>query len=145
MYSTSKAVYWLVSFFCVADADTWIFPLVQMGQLNICHDSEVTLKLLQTASAGATLKLATGYFNLTSDYSWAVLKGCRATCHLLTAHPTTNGFFSMSSAYISLLHCSRNPKYLNGVYELESRLLFKIIYFIIRQYISYIFDNSTLN
>ncbi|XP_032674164.1 CDP-diacylglycerol--glycerol-3-phosphate 3-phosphatidyltransferase, mitochondrial [Odontomachus brunneus] len=76
------------------DADTWIFPLVQMGQLNICHDSEVTLKLLQTASAGATLKLATGYFNLTSDYSWAVLKDCRATCHLLTAHPTANGFFN---------------------------------------------------
>ncbi|XP_014477237.1 PREDICTED: CDP-diacylglycerol--glycerol-3-phosphate 3-phosphatidyltransferase, mitochondrial isoform X2 [Dinoponera quadriceps] len=76
------------------DADTWIFPLVQMGQLNICHDSEVTLKLLQTASAGATLKLATGYFNLTSDYSQAVLRDCRATCHLLTAHPTANGFFN---------------------------------------------------
>ncbi|XP_025152893.1 CDP-diacylglycerol--glycerol-3-phosphate 3-phosphatidyltransferase, mitochondrial isoform X2 [Harpegnathos saltator] len=76
------------------DADTWIFPLVQMGQLNICHDSEVTLKLLQTAPAGATLKLATGYFNLTSDYSQAVLRDCQATCHLLTAHPTANGFFN---------------------------------------------------
>ncbi|XP_020300212.1 CDP-diacylglycerol--glycerol-3-phosphate 3-phosphatidyltransferase, mitochondrial isoform X3 [Pseudomyrmex gracilis] len=76
------------------DADTWIFPLVQMGQLNIYHDSEVTLKLLRTAPAGATLKLATGYFNLTSDYSQAVLRECRATCHLLTAHPTANGFFN---------------------------------------------------
>ncbi|XP_012215557.1 CDP-diacylglycerol--glycerol-3-phosphate 3-phosphatidyltransferase, mitochondrial isoform X2 [Linepithema humile] len=77
-----------------ADADTWIFPLVQMSQLNICHDSEVTLKLLQMAPAGATLKLATGYFNLTSDYSQAVLRDCQATCHLLTAHPTANGFFN---------------------------------------------------
>ncbi|XP_012534215.1 CDP-diacylglycerol--glycerol-3-phosphate 3-phosphatidyltransferase, mitochondrial [Monomorium pharaonis] len=76
------------------DADTWIFPLVQMGQLNIFHDSEVTLKLLQTAPAGATLKLATGYFNLTSDYSQALLRDCRATCHFLTAHPTANGFFN---------------------------------------------------
>lgn len=77
-----------------SDVDTWIFPLVQMGQLNILHDSEVTLKLLQSASLGARLKLATGYFNLTSDYISAVLKQCQATCDLLTAHPTTNGFFS---------------------------------------------------
>jgi len=67
-----------------------------MGQLNIYHDSEITLKLLQTAPAGATLKLATGYFNLTFDYSQAVLRDCQATCHFLTAHPTANGFFSMS-------------------------------------------------
>ncbi|XP_011642115.1 CDP-diacylglycerol--glycerol-3-phosphate 3-phosphatidyltransferase, mitochondrial [Pogonomyrmex barbatus] len=76
------------------DADTWIFPLVQMGQLNIYHDSEITLKLLQTAPAGATLKLATGYFNLTFEYSQAVLRDCRATCDLLTAHPSANGFFN---------------------------------------------------
>lgn len=75
-------------------ADTWVFPLVQMGQLNIMHDSAVTLRLLQTAPQGARLKLATGYFNLTSEYISAVLKQCRATCDLLTAHPTTNGFFS---------------------------------------------------
>lgn len=87
--------------FDIVDADTWIFPLVQMGQLNICHDSEVTLKLLQMAPTGATLKLATGYFNLTSDYSQAVLRDCQATCHLLTAHPTANGFFSMCFTHIS--------------------------------------------
>lgn len=68
-----------------------------MGQLNIFHDSEVTLKLLQMAPTGAMLKLATGYFNLTSGYSRAILKDCQATCHLLTAHPTANGFFSMLS------------------------------------------------
>lgn len=76
------------------DADTWIFPLVQMGQLNIYHDSEITLKLIQTAPVGATLRLATGYFNLTFDYSQALLRDCQATCHLLTAHPTANGFFN---------------------------------------------------
>ncbi|XP_034180645.1 phosphatidylglycerophosphate synthase 1 [Osmia lignaria lignaria] len=76
------------------DTDTWIFPLIQMGQLNIYHDSLITLKVLQTTPPGATLKLATGYFNLTSEYSNALLKHCQGTCHLLTAHPTTNGFFS---------------------------------------------------
>ncbi|XP_068984049.1 CDP-diacylglycerol--glycerol-3-phosphate 3-phosphatidyltransferase, mitochondrial [Bombus flavifrons] len=76
------------------DVDTWIFPSVQMGQLNIYHDSQITLKLLQTAPPGTTLKLATGYFNLTSEYSEALLKHCQGTCHLLTAHPTANGFFT---------------------------------------------------
>ncbi|KOC69434.1 CDP-diacylglycerol--glycerol-3-phosphate 3-phosphatidyltransferase, mitochondrial [Habropoda laboriosa] len=76
------------------DADTWVFPSIQMGQLNIYHDSHITLKLLQTASTGTTLKLATGYFNLTSEYSEALLRHCQGTCHLLTAHPTANGFFS---------------------------------------------------
>lgn len=73
-----------------------------MGQLNICHDSEVTLKLLQTAPAESTLKLATGYFNLTSDYSWAILRDSQATCHFLTAHPTANGFFSMLSLRVKV-------------------------------------------
>ena len=64
-----------------------------MSQLNIWHDSEVTLRLLQTAPYGATLRLATGYFNLTTDYRNAILSESRAVCHLLTAHPTANGFF----------------------------------------------------
>lgn len=75
------------------ETDTWIFPLIQMSQLDIWHDSEVTLRLLQTAPSGATLRLATGYFNLTTEYRNALLADCRAVCHLLTAHPTANGFF----------------------------------------------------
>lgn len=76
--------------------DTWIFPLVQMGQLNIRHDSEITLKILRNAPNGATLRLATGYFNLTAEYREALLHFCRAECHLLTAHPKANGFFGNS-------------------------------------------------
>ncbi|XP_058809123.1 CDP-diacylglycerol--glycerol-3-phosphate 3-phosphatidyltransferase, mitochondrial isoform X3 [Phymastichus coffea] len=77
----------------IPKADTWIFPLVQMGQLNIRHDSEITLKLLQTAPSGATLRLATGYFNLTTEYKNALVNACQADCHVLTAHPKANGFF----------------------------------------------------
>ncbi|XP_011498191.1 PREDICTED: CDP-diacylglycerol--glycerol-3-phosphate 3-phosphatidyltransferase, mitochondrial [Ceratosolen solmsi marchali] len=73
--------------------DTWIFPLVQMGQLNIRHDSEIILYLLKNASLGATLRMATGYFNLTSEYRKAILNTCQANCHLLIAHPRANGFF----------------------------------------------------
>lgn len=64
-----------------------------MGQLKIHHDSEITLRLLKTAPSGAMLKLATGYFNLVPAYRKALLNDCRATCQLLTAHPTANGFF----------------------------------------------------
>ncbi|XP_076234399.1 phosphatidylglycerophosphate synthase 1 isoform X2 [Calliopsis andreniformis] len=77
-----------------SNTDTWVFPLIQMGQLNIHHDSQITLNLLKKAPPGATLRLATGYFNLTSEYSDALLRDCQGTCHLLTAHPTANGFFS---------------------------------------------------
>lgn len=102
-----------------ANADTWIFPLVQMGQLNVSHDSQVTLKLLQTAPPGTTLRLATGYFNLTSEYSNALLRDCQGTCQLLTAHPTANGFFSakgvaggIPAAYTKIeeLFCKRCDK-----------------------------------
>ncbi|XP_001605516.1 CDP-diacylglycerol--glycerol-3-phosphate 3-phosphatidyltransferase, mitochondrial [Nasonia vitripennis] len=73
--------------------DTWVFPLVQMGQLNIRHDSEITRRILERAPTGATLRLATGYFNLTTEFRTAILNSCRADCHLLTAHPEANGFF----------------------------------------------------
>ncbi|KAF7989769.1 hypothetical protein HCN44_008443 [Aphidius gifuensis] len=73
--------------------DTWVFPLIQMGQLGIRYDSDITLNLLKNAQPGSLLRLATSYFNLTSDYSNALLKNCQASCELLTAHPTANGFF----------------------------------------------------
>lgn len=64
-----------------------------MNQLDIRHDSEVTLRLLQSAPVDAVLRIATGYFNLTSDYRNAIIKHCKAYCHFLTAHPKANGFF----------------------------------------------------
>jgi CDP-diacylglycerol--glycerol-3-phosphate 3-phosphatidyltransferase len=84
----------------ILQTDTWIFPLVQMGQLNIRHDSEITLHLLKNASVGATVRLATGYFNLTSEYKKAILQTCKADCHVLTAHPKANGFFGKLLCYI---------------------------------------------
>ncbi|XP_066588149.1 CDP-diacylglycerol--glycerol-3-phosphate 3-phosphatidyltransferase, mitochondrial isoform X2 [Prorops nasuta] len=74
-------------------ADTLVFPIVQMGQLSIFHENEIILKLLRSAPAGGELRIGTGYFNLTSEYCNALLQDCQADCHLLTAHPTANGFF----------------------------------------------------
>ncbi|CAG9864968.1 unnamed protein product [Phyllotreta striolata] len=74
------------------ECDTWIFPLIQMGQLGIEHDALVTSKLIAEAPSGSHLKISTGYFNLTTDYMNTLIQHCRATCDILMAHPKANGF-----------------------------------------------------
>lgn len=59
-----------------------------MGQLNIHHDSEVTLRLLEESPAGSQIHLATGYFNLPQQYMENILRQSQATFSVLTAHPT---------------------------------------------------------
>lgn len=73
-------------------ADTWIFPTLEMGQLNIHHDSLATLKILSSAQKGSMLKMATGYFNLTQSYMDAIVNDCNAKCSIIMAHPNANGF-----------------------------------------------------
>lgn len=74
--------------------DTWVYPFVQMGQLNIHQDSEVTSDLLQRSPSGSEIHLATGYFNLPKQYAEIILNKSQATYQILTAHPTTNGFLN---------------------------------------------------
>ncbi|KAH8328762.1 hypothetical protein KR074_007575, partial [Drosophila pseudoananassae] len=73
-------------------ADTWVFPLLEMGQIGIHHDSVVTKRLLSNCVAGSRLKLATGYFNLTQEYMDTITHKCLAQCSILMAHPNANGF-----------------------------------------------------
>lgn len=76
--------------------DTWVFPLLQMAQLGLRHDSRVTARLLAAAPAGGRLALATGYFNPPAEYADALLRRCRADCALLAAHPSASGFAGAS-------------------------------------------------
>lgn len=71
-------------------ADTWIFPLIEMGQIGIHHDSIVTKKLLSNCVTGSRLKLATGYFNLTQEYMDTLTHKCSADCSILMAHPNVS-------------------------------------------------------
>ncbi|XP_058461876.1 CDP-diacylglycerol--glycerol-3-phosphate 3-phosphatidyltransferase, mitochondrial isoform X2 [Malaya genurostris] len=73
-------------------SDTWIFPLIEMGQLGIHHDSLVTKGLLSGCLPDSKLNLATGYFNLTETYMETLTNGCEAMCNILMAHPNANGF-----------------------------------------------------
>lgn len=71
-------------------ADTWIFPLVQMGQLGVETDSACTRRILESIPADAEMSLATGYFNLTQDYMDSILNVSRANVHILMAHPSVS-------------------------------------------------------
>ena len=75
-----------------SDADTWIFPTLEMGQLNIHHDSLVIKRILMNTEKGSTLNMATGYFNLTQTLMDIIVKDCEANCNVIMAHPSCNGF-----------------------------------------------------
>jgi CDP-diacylglycerol--glycerol-3-phosphate 3-phosphatidyltransferase len=74
------------------DIDTWIFPTLEMGQLNIHHDSIVTQRILSAASDDSTFKITTGYFNLTQKFMDTLVNECSANCDIIMAHPNANGF-----------------------------------------------------
>jgi CDP-diacylglycerol---glycerol-3-phosphate 3-phosphatidyltransferase len=74
------------------DADTWIFPTLEMGQLNIHHDSVVMKRILGSAEEGSKLNMATGYFNLTDTLMDTIVRDCGADCSIVMAHPNANGF-----------------------------------------------------
>lgn len=82
-------------------ADTWVFPLLEMGQIGIHHDSVVTKQLLSNCIDGSRLKLATGYFNLTQEYMDTITHKCLAQCSILMAHPNVRPsisiFFKLAS------------------------------------------------
>ncbi|XP_046407372.1 CDP-diacylglycerol--glycerol-3-phosphate 3-phosphatidyltransferase, mitochondrial isoform X2 [Ischnura elegans] len=79
---------------CDTSLDTWIYPLIEAGQLGVHQDSKVTEMLLKSVPHGSTFHLTTGYFNLTSKYSDAILQQSVANYHVLMAHPTANGFLN---------------------------------------------------
>ncbi|XP_063961961.1 CDP-diacylglycerol--glycerol-3-phosphate 3-phosphatidyltransferase, mitochondrial-like [Lytechinus pictus] len=76
----------------IKEADTVIYPLVQMGPLGIIVDQEVTIQLLGEGDPAAVCYLASGYFNLTSQYMDTILQS-NATFEMLMASPQVNGFY----------------------------------------------------
>jgi len=70
-----------------AVSDTVVYPLVQMGPVNVTVDEQVTSRLFCHAPPSATLYLASGYFNLTNRYQRSIMDQCRATFEILTAAP----------------------------------------------------------
>lgn len=78
------------------EVNSWVFPLVQMGEYNINQDEVTTQRLIESAPQLSQLRLATGYFNLTEQYSKTLLDRSKANISLLMAHPNANGFLGAS-------------------------------------------------
>jgi len=72
--------------------DTWIFPTIQMGPLNITQDSRITVDILRSGSEGGRFTFGSGYFNLTQEYLEEILHKSESEYDLLMAHPRANGF-----------------------------------------------------
>lgn len=74
------------------DFDTVVFPTVEMGQLGIKQDSEITSRILRSGGPGGIFHFATGYFNLTEDYMRDMMDSQQSNYSILMAHPKANGF-----------------------------------------------------
>ena len=72
--------------------DTVVFPTVEMGQLGIKQDSEITSRILRSGDTGGIFHFATGYFNLTNCYMGDMMDSQQSKYSILMAHPQANGF-----------------------------------------------------
>ncbi len=66
--------------------DTYIFPLIQMAPYNIRQDEQVITKLLSMLNESDRVYLASGYFNLPSQYLSAIINN-KGICAVLAASP----------------------------------------------------------
>ena len=66
------------------NCDTWIVPLVQMGQFNIRLLSDVTEEFLRRTYENSQVTLSTPYFNLPEELERIMLYDCEATAQIVT-------------------------------------------------------------
>lgn len=71
----------------IDQADTWIYPLVQMKQFGVLKDEKATEEILSTVPEGTTIHLASGYFNLTRSYRQLIMTQTQASYNILMASP----------------------------------------------------------
>lgn len=73
---------------------TFVIPLLQMRTFNVNDDEKVISQLLMNVPSNSTVKLASGYFNLTANYIKLFLNLSSKTCDILMASETANGFYN---------------------------------------------------
>ncbi|KAL9647417.1 hypothetical protein ABK040_006780 [Willaertia magna] len=72
--------------------NTWIFPTIQMGQLNVRHEQFIISGIIN--SSINKLDITSAYFNFTNNYLNNVLKTPCSDISILTANPKANGFYT---------------------------------------------------
>jgi CDP-diacylglycerol--glycerol-3-phosphate 3-phosphatidyltransferase len=84
-------------------SDTWIIPTIQMGQLNIHVDQDITEHLLQKDNL--RIIMSSAYFNLPDPYI-KIIESKNDEVDIITSCPKANGFYGSNglSEYIPLLY-----------------------------------------
>jgi hypothetical protein len=67
--------------------DTVVYPLVQMQPFNVLVDSRVTENFFRSLPLGSSIRLASGYFNLTEHHRQTLIGSSAADYEILTAAP----------------------------------------------------------
>ncbi|XP_069786107.1 CDP-diacylglycerol--glycerol-3-phosphate 3-phosphatidyltransferase, mitochondrial isoform X2 [Narcine bancroftii] len=105
----------------LSQADTWIYPIIQMKPFEIRIDEQVTETLMTEAQEDSRIYLTSGYFNLTQTYMNLILR-TSADYQILLASPEVNGFFgaqgvagAIPSAYVYIARQFYNRVCLNGL------------------------------
>lgn len=74
---------------------TFALPIIQMNCLGIRDDFTYTSKLMSSCPPGSSLRLASGYFNLTNEYIDILLNQSakKVNCNVLMASEPVNSFY----------------------------------------------------
>lgn len=74
--------------------DTVVYPLVQMGPFGIRYDEAAMIDLMRLSDPSDHILFATGYFNLTDQYSSSILDEAKAKFNILMASPKVHTRFN---------------------------------------------------
>ncbi|KAK0411211.1 hypothetical protein QR680_005542 [Steinernema hermaphroditum] len=89
-----------------SEACTKVYPLVQMGLFGINQEYDLMRTLFARKDPYMNLSVASGYFNLTNEYSDVIAKEGDYSLSVVLASPQANGFYNGAalSGYIPLVY-----------------------------------------
>lgn len=117
----------LVEDFQTKSKDSLVCPLLNMKSLGINDEEKFTTNLLKNNPLRSTLKIATGYFNLTSKYQKIICsRPNKYPISILMASEQANGFHNGSGIlrYIPLIYTYYLGKFLKLIRNDDSLSLF---------------------
>jgi CDP-diacylglycerol--glycerol-3-phosphate 3-phosphatidyltransferase len=99
--------------------DTWIFPTIQMGQINIRNEEEMINSVIQYANKNCDLSITSAYFNFTKEYANSVLHSNCESINILTASPKSNGFYGSKglSGMIPLAYDTMEQSFFQSIHK----------------------------
>lgn len=72
---------------CQTNADTWVYPVLQMGSFNVNQEHDIMKTFLESCKADDQIYVSTAYFNPLENYVDIMTDQSKSEYHLLTASP----------------------------------------------------------